>query len=174
MQEIYKDLLKVHYSTLFYSNNILEQFINDLNNFLLTNNISEQHYSPELMKKLRNGDYGQELILDIHGVPMNKYKGKHIKEFASKLCGEIGMISGPIYVWGSDKSLGTMHNPKADGISCIQFLHSSSILIHAIDTLNRVFINIFSCERFDPDKAEKFALKYFEGEIKKRHNIVRD
>jgi len=83
------------------------------------------------------------------------------------------MKKGPLYCWGNDKSLGTMHNPSADGISVIQFLYSSSILCHCIDEESKVFINIFSCNKFDAEKAKMFALRATGGNIASLHNITR-
>jgi S-adenosylmethionine/arginine decarboxylase-like enzyme len=122
---------------------------------------------------LRGESYGQEAILDLHGVPKDKFDTDIVRTFAEKLCDEIGMKRGPRYVWGNDKSLGTMHNPKADGISCIQFLYSSSILVHAIDELGKVFINVFSCQEFDSEKVRQFALATFGGRLAAFHNIKR-
>ena len=113
------------------------------------------------------------MIIDLGNVDISKYRSKHIKKYASTLCDKIGMKKGPLRLWGNDKDLGTMHNPKADGISCIQFLYSSSILIHAIDELGKIFINVFSCERFDEKIVREFTLEYFGGTIVREHNLIR-
>ncbi len=125
------------------------------------------------IKELKESDYGQEAILDIHDVPKEFYHDKNIRQFAEKLCDEIGMTRGPIYLWGDDKALGTMNDAKADGISVIQFLHSSSITIHAIDTLNKVFINVFSCKTFDGEVVKKFAEENIGGRIVSYHDFKR-
>ena len=77
----------------------------------------------------------------------------------------IGMTAGPVYLWGNDKSLGTMHDPKADGISAIQFIMTSSILAHCIDEEKKVFINCFSCKDFDTAKAKLYIQKTVGGSI---------
>lgn len=119
--------------------------------------------------------YGQELILDIHGVAMDKFTLPMIREFASKLCDELGMRKGPQHEWGEAKDLGNPEEkPKSNGLSLVQFLYSSSITIHAIDELGKVFINIFSCQPFDSQAAKAFCLTMFEGRLAKEHSIVRD
>jgi S-adenosylmethionine/arginine decarboxylase-like enzyme len=85
------------------------------------------------------------------------------------------MIRGPIYTWGGEKKDLHAHpeNPKIDGISCVQFLHSSSITLHAIDELNKVFINVFSCEKFDAEMVKQFALDNVGGVLVTYHNYRR-
>ena len=134
-------------------------------------NISEpEDNKPEL--KLE--DYGQEVIIDLHNVDPSFFAMKNVRHYVEKLCDEIGMKRGPIYVWGDDKSLGTMHNPKADGISCVQFLYTSSITIHALDELQKVFVNIFSCRKFDAEQALKFTTKHIGGDLARFRDIKRD
>ena len=120
-----------------------------------------------------NKDYGQELILDFSDVPKEFFEQHRIKKFTEILAHEIEMTKGPNYVWGNDKDLGTMHDPSADGISCIQFIMSSSILCHCIDEEGKVFVNIFSCKKFDADKAQKCAEKAIGGKLVAIHNIIR-
>ena len=123
--------------------------------------------------ELKREDYGQEAIIDLHDVDKDLFDTKIIRKFVEELCDSINMRRGPIYVWGNDKSLGTMHNPKADGISCVQFLYSSSISIHALDELRKIYINIFSCENFDAEKVKEFTLETFGGNIVAFRNIKR-
>lgn len=150
----------------------MREIINKLNEIssILENN---KLVTPKDIKKVKEENYGQELILDFSDVSIDKFSVKSIRHFVEKMADEINMVRGPVKIWGNNKELGTMHDPKADGLSCIQFIMTSSILCHAIDELNKVFINIFSCEEFDSDKAEKFALDWFGGKIVAKHNITR-
>ena len=132
----------------------------------------------ELIEKYKLETYGHELVLDIHEVEPGPFTGpmtlEAIKKFAADLCAEIGMITGPCHAWGTDEDKNEWFNPKTNGISCVQFLHSSSITIHAIDPLGKVFINIFSCEAFDIEKAKAFSLAHFGGVLVSSHSIVRN
>jgi S-adenosylmethionine/arginine decarboxylase-like enzyme len=132
-------------------------------------------FESKLLRKVREENYGQETVLDIHDVPDEFFQLKTVRQFAETLCDEIGMIRGPMYTWGGEKKDLHAHpeKPKIDGISCIQFLHSSSITIHAIDELNKVFINVFSCESFDADRVKQFALKNVGGVVVGYHNYER-
>lgn len=127
-----------------------------------------------LIAKVKSESYGQELILDIHDIDKDKIHIKAIRKFAEELCDEIGMKKGPQHEWGEEKQLGKYpDNPKIDGISVVQFLYSSSITIHALDEIGKVFVNIFSCEEFDAEKAKDFTLLTFGGKIVSEHNIIR-
>ena len=127
-----------------------------------------------LIAKDRQRPYGMMLSLDLSDVPKEMFRHKKVKEFASKLCDKIGFQKGPEYAWGDDKDLGTMHDPRADGISCIQFLMKSSILVHAIDELNRVYIDCFTCDKFDPKVAKAFSLEFWKGKIKAERLFERE
>jgi S-adenosylmethionine/arginine decarboxylase-like enzyme len=50
---------------------------------------------------------------------------------------------------------------KLEGWSAMQFIETSSITLHADETHNRCFIDIFSCKDFNPAFAESFARKFF-------------
>ena len=132
------------------------------------------------IKTVTKENYGQEAIFDINSVSPDFFKKKTIREFAEKLCDEIGMKRGPSYmshIWGEEKEDG-IHTKgegaiKADGLSCVQFLYSSSVTIHALDEIEKVFINIFSCKTFDFEKAKKFIKDNVDGTIVKEYNIIR-
>ena len=117
--------------------------------------------------------YGQELVLDLHDVDPEKIHVKALKHFAAALCDEIGMKKGPQFEWGAEKQLGKFENPKYDGISVVQFLYESSIVIHCIDELGKVFINVFSCKEFSAEMAKSFSIEYWGGKVVSEHNIVR-
>jgi S-adenosylmethionine/arginine decarboxylase-like enzyme len=40
---------------------------------------------------------------------------------------------------------------------------TSSIVIHTLDILKTVYVNIFSCKDFDPDLAAAFTRDWFEA-----------
>lgn len=130
------------------------------------------------IKAVSRENYGQELILDIHDVPPEFFIRNKIKHFAEKLCDEIDMKKGPLYSWGmtsqEHKAKKGEAAIKADGISCIQFLYKSSITMHCLDEINKVFINIFSCEQFDINLATKFVKENVGGTIVSSRNITRN
>ncbi len=52
-------------------------------------------------------------------------------------------------------------NPKTKGTSAVQFILTSTIVIHTLDLMKVVYVNIFSCKEFDTNVAAKFTAKWF-------------
>ena len=128
----------------------------------------------EKIEEVKSEDYGQECIIDLHGVPIELFTNKIVDDFAKQLVEKIGMRAGPAHSWGSVGDEGKYkEHPKKDGLSHIQFLWESSIVIHALDEIQKVFINVFSCKKFDSNIVKEFALETFKGTIANETNIVR-
>jgi len=64
--------------------------------------------------------------------------------------------------------------PHAVGTSAVCFILTSTIVIHTLDILEKVFVNIFSCKTFDPDVASKFTAEWFKGEVKNSTFVERN
>jgi len=119
--------------------------------------------------------YGMELILDLEDVPDQFFTDEKISAFVLALCKQIKMQHdprGPI-LWGTNSNEDDTENPKSDGISCILFIETSSIVVHAIDRLSKVFINCFSCADFDSFNAITFSRDYFKGKVVNHRVITR-
>jgi S-adenosylmethionine/arginine decarboxylase-like enzyme len=52
-------------------------------------------------------------------------------------------------------------NPKTRGTSAVQFILTSTIVIHTLDLLKAAYVNIFSCKEFETDKAARFTAEWF-------------
>jgi S-adenosylmethionine decarboxylase len=109
--------------------------------------------------------YGPELILDLHGCDITKFNRKSLRDFGRALCKVIGMTphkfrSEP---WDDDGVAPEecQVSPVKKGYTAIQFLMESSILIHSLELTKSAYINIFSCNDFDRNKAKQFAKKWF-------------
>ncbi len=116
-------------------------------------------------KREIKGDYGMELILDIHNVELPYFTIEFLKPFIQNLCDTIKFKKGPFYSWGDNFDENDEKNPKCDGISCVQFLEHSSITCHAIDELGYIFINIFTCDLFNTDIAQAYILSKLNKDI---------
>ena len=126
------------------------------------------------IEEVKSENYGQECIIDLHEVPIELFTNKIVDDFAKQLVEKIGMRAGPEHSWGSIGDEGKYKDqPKKDGLSHIQFLWESSIVIHALDEIQKVFINVFSCKKFDSNIVKEFALETFKGTIANETNIVR-
>jgi len=107
--------------------------------------------------------YGVELILDLHECDVLKFNRQSITLYFEQLCDLIDMEREELHFWDD---LGVPEgdrqtSPHTQGTSAVQFILTSSIVIHTLDQLKAVYINIFSCKAYDPVIAEEFSVKWF-------------
>jgi S-adenosylmethionine/arginine decarboxylase-like enzyme len=122
-----------------------------------------------------NGDYGKELVLDLHECNTAKFNKKGLQEYFDMLCDKIRMDQEEVHFW---EYAGGEENPEAPlahlkGTSALQFIKTSSIVIHTLDDLKKIYINVFSCKDFDEDFAAKFTEDFFEGKVKQQKTLQR-
>ncbi|MDC0033664.1 S-adenosylmethionine decarboxylase [Alphaproteobacteria bacterium] len=107
--------------------------------------------------------YGVELILDLHECDPTTFTRDSISTYFKQLCELIDMKREALHFWDDvgvpDEDKQT--SPHTQGTSAVQFILTSSIVIHALDQLGAVYINMFSCKAFDPMLAEQFTVKWF-------------
>ena len=110
--------------------------------------------------------YGVELILDLHGCDNSTLTRESISEYFESLCELIDMKREALHFWDDvgvpEETKQT--SPHTQGTSAVQFILTSSIVIHALDQLGAIYINMFSCKEFDPNLAERFTIKWFSAE----------
>ena len=101
-----------------------------------------------------------EIIVDIHGCNIFNFKKKRLDAFFSELVvlSDMQAVGKPKY-WKECSNI-----PHLKGYSGIQFIKTSSILIHTLDILQSAYINFFSCKDFDPDQVVEFIKNHFEAE----------
>ena len=119
------------------------------------------------MKYFGRECYGIELVLDIHRCDPSMFTRDSFKTYFRKLCKLIDMEACDLHIWddvGVPEKL-KQTDPKTKGTSAVQFIITSSVVIHALDLLEKVFVNIFSCKKFDTFEAEKFTEKWFKGDV---------
>ena len=109
------------------------------------------------------GKYGIELILDMHGCDASKFTRESISAYFERLCVLIDMQRADLHFWDDigvpEEDKQTL--PHTQGTSAVQFILTSSIVIHTLDQLRAVYINMFSCKAFDPNVAEEFSIEWF-------------
>ena len=123
----------------------------------------------------KRGWYGVHLTLDLHSCNPEKFNRKDIEEFFKQLCEKIKMIRADLH-WWDDVGV-----PKEEqqieahtmGSSAVQFILTSSIVIHSLSYLRSSYIDIFSCKPFNAKQAENFAKKWFESSTVISHFITR-
>ena len=95
---------------------------------------------------LMQGKYGIELILDLHGCDASRFTRASISEYFERLCILIDMQREELHFWDDEgvSEEDKQTSPHTQGTSAVQFILTSSIVIHTLDQLKAVYINIFS------------------------------
>jgi S-adenosylmethionine/arginine decarboxylase-like enzyme len=119
--------------------------------------------------------YGHELILDLHQCNLSKFNREDIDTFFAEVCRLTEMVQCERFWWDD---IGVPEDeqqtaPQAKGTSAVQFILTSSIVVHTLDLLGNVYINVFTCKEFDQDIVAKYAEAWFGGTIAARHFIER-
>ena len=109
--------------------------------------------------------YGVELVLDLHGCNAEKFTREDIDRFFTELCCLIDMVKCDVHFFDDvgvpEEEKQTL--PHTKGTSAVCFILTSSIVIHTLDILKAVYVNIFSCKEFDAEEAADFTKKWFEA-----------
>ncbi len=122
-----------------------------------------------------NLPYGFELILDLHGCDPDTFNRASIEDFFKKLCKQIKMTRCDLHFW-DDVGVAPEEqqtSPHTKGTSAVQFILTSTIVIHTLDRLGAIYINVFSCKEFDPDIVKQLSREFFNGKIVNNHFIER-
>ena len=116
--------------------------------------------------KRKTRPYGYELVLDLHDCNPKKFNRADIGGYFTELCRRISMEKCEVHFW-DDVGVPPQDRqtlPHTKGTSAVCFILTSSIVIHTLDILKAVYVNIFSCKEFDTDEAARFTAKWFGSE----------
>lgn len=109
--------------------------------------------------------YGSELILDLHDCNPATFTRDHLEKYFTELCDLIDMTKCEVHFWDDvgvpEEEQQT--EPHTKGTSAVCFILTSTIVVHTLDLLKAVYVNIFSCKDFDPEVAAKFTAEWFEA-----------
>jgi S-adenosylmethionine decarboxylase len=126
-----------------------------------------------MQENLSTSAYGLELILDLHDCDGDSFTRQSISQFCAELCNLIDMERCDLHFWDdvgvAEEEQQT--NSKTKGTSAVQFILTSTIVIHTLDLMKATYVNIFSCKEFDTDEAAKFTAKWF-GSTNWTANVV--
>lgn len=117
--------------------------------------------APASIKNGVDTTFGWELILNLYNCDQTAIStAESIQEYARELCRVIEM-----------KAYGPPQTPyfgeqceHTKGYSLLQFIETSSIVGHFSEGTGAVYLNIFSCKKFDIEKAEQFTKDFFGAE----------
>ena len=65
-------------------------------------------------------------------------------------------------------------DPHTKGTSAVCFILTSTIVIHTLDLLEVVYVNVFSCKTFDPKLASEVTRNWYKGNIRNSTFIERE
>ena len=119
--------------------------------------------------------YGQELILDLSGCNASLFNRSHLERYFTELCELIDMKKCEVHFW-DDLFVAESERqtePHTKGTSAVCFILTSSIVIHTLDILECVYVNIFSCKEFNIENAVDFTKKAFEASECVHHTVTR-
>jgi len=117
---------------------------------------------------MKNKIWGQTMSIDLSGCDYALLiNPKKLKEFVKKLCKEIKMISH------GQPVIERFGVGKLEGWSLMQFIETSTITAHLDEFGLRAFIDIFTCKRFNVNKAKRFCQKFFKAKKIRYRNFYR-
>ena len=127
------------------------------------------------MQNMTQKIYGYELILDLHGCDVSKFTRKSIEEYMVTICKAIGMEREGLHFWDYEGVPEEEMPTEAHllGTSAVQFITTSNIVIHTLDLLKAVYVNIFSCKEFNEKIAEQLTKGWFGAKDCRAHFIER-
>ncbi len=91
------------------------------------------------------------------------FNQKSIEEYFVKLCDAIKMERCDLHFW-DDVGVAPEEretSPHTKGTSAVQFILTSTIVVHTLELLEAAYINIFSCKPYDKEVAEKLTKAWF-------------
>jgi S-adenosylmethionine/arginine decarboxylase-like enzyme len=120
--------------------------------------------------------YGYELVLDLHSCDPSTFNRPSIDQYFTELCELIDMHKCEVHFWDDLNVPLEEHetSPHTKGTSAVCFILTSSIVIHTLDLLGAVYLNIFSCKRFDPLAARQFTEQWFRSQMSDERFLRRD
>ena len=126
-------------------------------------------------RKAKDMAYGFELILNLHDCDPSTFNRRSLDAYFMKLCKAIKMKKCERYFWDDvgvpEKERQSL--PHTKGTSAVQFILTSSIVIHTLDLLGAAYVNIFSCKDFDRRAAKKITKDWFKAKRCRTHFVER-
>ena len=107
---------------------------------------------------MKKKTYGYELVMDLYDCDMEVLTSrKKLKEYVDRLCKLIKMkkFGKTLIPYFGDNAAYTK------GYSLVQLIETSSITGHFSELWKTAYINIFSCLKYDQEKAKKFTKEFF-------------
>jgi len=119
--------------------------------------------------------YGYELVLDLHECSPETFNRTSLRRYFARLCKAIDMKREELHFWDDYgvPEAKKQSEPHTKGTSAVQFILTSTIVVHTLDLMKAVYVNIFSCKPFDPKVAERITREWFCAKSCRSHFIER-
>ncbi len=119
--------------------------------------------------------YGYSSILDVVECDPSTFTRASIEEFLVTLCKAIDMEREDLHFWDykGDPEGYAAAPAHLRGTSAVQFIKTSSIVIHTLDDLKVVFIDLFSCKRYEPYTVNAVVESHFKGRVRSSGSFAR-
>lgn len=102
--------------------------------------------------------FGWELNINLYDCnPKILKSGKLIRKYVIDLCKHL-----KINRWGP-LTLKHFGNAHLQGYSFMQLIEASSIIGHFCEAYNTIYIDVFSCKKFNIKKVSGFTARYFKA-----------
>ena len=116
--------------------------------------------------------YGYELIIDLHQCDSARFNATDVERFCKELCALVKMKCEDFHIWASSLEDYATEAPHLYGTSAVQFITTSTLVIHTLPKLLCAYVNLFSCKSFEPAEATEFVASFFGGTVV-QSNFVR-
>ncbi|MCH7573593.1 MAG: S-adenosylmethionine decarboxylase [Candidatus Marinimicrobia bacterium] len=111
--------------------------------------------------------YGKSISIDLHGCNADDFTRRKLRQFVLALCDYIKMTPAKRVWWDYRWSPWAKREAPAHlkGTSLVQFIQTSTIVIHTLDDLGTVYIDLFSCSTFSATDVIYFCKNWFGGKV---------
>lgn len=119
---------------------------------------------------MKKKTYGYELVMDLYDCDIEVLASKKkLKEYVGTLCRLIKMkkFGKTLIPYFGDNAAYTK------GYSLVQLIETSSITGHFSELWKTAYINIFSCLKYDSEKAKKFTKEFFKAKKTRSRFLTR-
>jgi S-adenosylmethionine/arginine decarboxylase-like enzyme len=107
---------------------------------------------------MNNNAWGLSCAFDFNGANKEKIGNPEIvKQYIKELCDEIQMkMYGETWI---EKF--ASHDERLFGITVLQAIETSSITAHFAENIGEIYLDVFSCADYDPQKVLEFTINFF-------------
>ena len=114
--------------------------------------------------------WGYHLILDVGGCDTSLMSDRqNVHNWIKTLVQDIDMEP----VGEPNIQYTAAHDINKAGFTAVQIIVTSSIVAHFVDSKNQIYIDIFSCKKFDPEVAKRSIITFFQAKKIREFSLTR-